>query len=231
MDVLVEGLSPNILIYIVTEGHDPPFFTRFFSWDHSEENIVGNSSERKLAILKGKPKNPEVCDCLEKTMTQSGSPATELSSSNETASFTHKDRNVDGGNAIIYPYERLRVVSANPVTGIDLTKREIIDDELMKDDVDKLYECYETMFNDLHELLKDFEVLQNEFSLLSVQCTTKKVFDEELGATHNESNNVKLSNDSDDSLVSVRCKKYTYWNEEEHRCLLMNLLTLFKSIF
>ncbi|KAG5017673.1 hypothetical protein JHK82_023275 [Glycine max] len=192
MDVLVEGLSMNIPIYIVTEGHEPPFFTRFFSWDHSNENIVGNSFERKLAILKGKPKTleghnrtplkansrpstpnghrnisvfsngrgrssspilssagsdlrqsgdrllssstPVVKKLLEgspshgsaeKTMPQSGSPATELSSSDETVSFPQKDRNVDGENMATYPYERLRVVSANPVTGIDLTKREV----------------------------------------------------------------------------------------------------------
>lgn len=59
-------------------------------------------------------------------MPLSGSPATELSSSNENTSFTQKDRNVDGENLLIYPYERLRVVSANPVTGIDLTKREVL---------------------------------------------------------------------------------------------------------
>ncbi|XP_020224778.1 villin-1 isoform X2 [Cajanus cajan] len=192
MDILVEGLSLNIPIYIVTEGHEPPFFTRFFSWDHSKENIVGNSFERKLAILKGKSNNlegrnrtplkansrdstpnghrsisvfsngrgrssspvpsgagsdlrqsgdrllstsPPLAKKLfegspthgsdEKTMPQSCSPATELSSSAETASFTQKDRNVNGENSAIYPYERLRVVSANPVTGIDLTKREV----------------------------------------------------------------------------------------------------------
>ncbi|TKY47120.1 Villin-1 protein [Spatholobus suberectus] len=192
MDVLVEGLSLNIPIYIVMEGHEPPFFTHFFSWDHSKENIVGNSFERKLAILKGRPKNLEghnrtplkaksrdstpnghrsisvfsngrgrssspipsgagsdrrqsgdrllpsstsvvkrlfegspAHGSAEKTTPQSDSPATELSSSNETASFTQKDRNMDGENSVIYPYERLRMVSANPVTGIDLTRREV----------------------------------------------------------------------------------------------------------
>ncbi|KAK7387220.1 hypothetical protein VNO78_27824 [Psophocarpus tetragonolobus] len=192
MDVLVEGLSLNIPIYIVTEGYEPPFFTRFFSWDHSKDNIVGNSFERKLAILKGKPKSLEghnraplkassrdstpnghrsfsafsngrgrssspvpssagsdlrlsadrllpsstpvvkklfegspANSSAEKTMSLSGSPATELSSSNETASLSQKNRNVDAENTVIYPYERLRVVSANPVTGIDLTKREV----------------------------------------------------------------------------------------------------------
>ncbi|WVY94222.1 hypothetical protein V8G54_033310 [Vigna mungo] len=210
MDVLAEGLSLDIPIYIVTEGYEPPFFTCFFSWDHSRENetpfgvlhldyivtnlssilnellqIVGNSFERKLAILKGKAKSVEghirtplkatsrdstpnghrsfsafsngrgrsssplpsragdrllssstpvvkklfegspTNDSDEKPTPQPDSPATELSSSNESASFTQKDRNLDGENLPTYPYERLRVVSANPVTGIDLTKREV----------------------------------------------------------------------------------------------------------
>lgn len=62
----------------------------------------------------------------EKTTPLSDSPASELSSSNETASFTEKDKNVDGENSLIYPYEQLRVVSPNPVTGINLTKREVL---------------------------------------------------------------------------------------------------------
>ncbi|XP_061358502.1 villin-1 [Gastrolobium bilobum] len=179
MDILVEGLSPDIPIYVVTEGHEPPFFTRFFSWDHSKANILGNSFERKLAILKGQWKileghnritlkanskdstpngyrsisitpngrgrssspitrsvgsDPPVVKKLfegspthssaEQTMPVSGSLATEVGS-NETASFSQKDRNADGENSLIYPYERLRVVSANPVTGIDLTRREV----------------------------------------------------------------------------------------------------------
>ncbi|XP_068638444.1 villin-1 [Aristolochia californica] len=53
LDILLEGLSPKIPIYILTEGHEPPFFTRFFDWDSSKAYMHGNSFERKLAILKG----------------------------------------------------------------------------------------------------------------------------------------------------------------------------------
>lgn len=60
----------------------------------------------------------------EQTNPLSDSSATELSSSNETASLTEKDKNVDDESLSIYPYEQLRVVSPNPVTGINLTKRE-----------------------------------------------------------------------------------------------------------
>ncbi|XP_057428977.1 villin-1 [Lotus japonicus] len=191
MDILVEGLSLEIPIYVVTEGHEPPFFTRYFSWDHSKAKILGNSFEKKLAILKGEskileghsrialkansrdstPNGPRSYSVMfngrgrssspvpssagsdfrqsgdrllsspspvvkklfdgspanssaEQTLPQADSPATELSSSNERESFTQKDRNVDGENLLVYPYEHLRVVSANPVTGIDITRRE-----------------------------------------------------------------------------------------------------------
>ncbi|XP_057955773.1 villin-1 isoform X3 [Malania oleifera] len=59
-DILVEGLSLETPIYVVTEGHEPPFFTRFFAWDSSKANMHGNTFERKLAILKGQARRIEV---------------------------------------------------------------------------------------------------------------------------------------------------------------------------
>lgn len=38
-DILAEGLSMEIPIYIVTEGHEPPFFTHFFLWDPLKANV------------------------------------------------------------------------------------------------------------------------------------------------------------------------------------------------
>lgn len=32
----------------------------------------------------------------------------------------------DGLNVVSYPYERLKVVSSDPVTGIDVTRREVL---------------------------------------------------------------------------------------------------------
>ncbi|KAG9453973.1 hypothetical protein H6P81_006877 [Aristolochia fimbriata] len=52
VDILQENLSPRTPKYIVTEGHELPFFTRFFDWDSSKAHMHGNSFERKLAILK-----------------------------------------------------------------------------------------------------------------------------------------------------------------------------------
>ncbi|KAL0681890.1 hypothetical protein Bca4012_048737 [Brassica carinata] len=56
-DFLLENLASETPIYIVTEGNEPPFFTRFFTWDSSKSAMHGNSFQKKLAILtnKGKP--------------------------------------------------------------------------------------------------------------------------------------------------------------------------------
>ncbi|GER35851.1 villin [Striga asiatica] len=51
-DFLHENLSLQTPIYIVNEGGEPTFFTRFFSWDSSKSAMHGNSFQRKLAILK-----------------------------------------------------------------------------------------------------------------------------------------------------------------------------------
>lgn len=51
MDVLVEGLSLEIPIYVVTEGDEPPFFTRFFSWDHSKANVSLLLLPTKLSLI------------------------------------------------------------------------------------------------------------------------------------------------------------------------------------
>ncbi|GJS59959.1 villin-4 isoform X2 [Tanacetum coccineum] len=56
-DFLLEKLSLETPIYIITEGSEPQFFTRFFTWDSSKSAMHGNSFQRKLSILKngGRP--------------------------------------------------------------------------------------------------------------------------------------------------------------------------------
>ncbi|XP_021634857.1 villin-4 isoform X2 [Manihot esculenta] len=51
-DFLLEKLSHETPIYIVMEGNEPPFFTRFFEWDSAKSAMHGNSFQRKLAIVK-----------------------------------------------------------------------------------------------------------------------------------------------------------------------------------
>uniref|UniRef100_A0A803PVE4 HP domain-containing protein n=1 Tax=Cannabis sativa TaxID=3483 RepID=A0A803PVE4_CANSA len=185
-DVLAEGLSVDTPFYVVTEGKEPTFFTRFFEWDFSKQNMHGNSFERKLAKLKGKPQSVEAplrtsWKSYSRESTPNGlrsrsvssngqgrspSPAPNGSSSNwkspvsrpqststptarelfsesprsgsspgsptedtrssiensySQANETEAENNI---NLIIYPYERLKVVSSDPVPGIDVTKRE-----------------------------------------------------------------------------------------------------------
>ncbi|KAJ1261714.1 hypothetical protein BS78_09G052100 [Paspalum vaginatum] len=51
---LQSGRSMETTVYAVTEGDEPAFFTKFFNWDSSKQSsMVGNSFERKLAVLKG----------------------------------------------------------------------------------------------------------------------------------------------------------------------------------
>ncbi|KAG0468437.1 hypothetical protein HPP92_017765 [Vanilla planifolia] len=52
LDVLLENLSRETPIFIISEGSEPQFFTRFFSWDSSKLAMHGNSYQRKLALVK-----------------------------------------------------------------------------------------------------------------------------------------------------------------------------------
>ncbi|XP_023761140.1 villin-4 [Lactuca sativa] len=56
-DFLLEKLSLQTPIYIITEGSEPQFFTRFFTWDSTKSSMHGNSFQRKLSIIKngGRP--------------------------------------------------------------------------------------------------------------------------------------------------------------------------------
>ncbi|KAK8649795.1 hypothetical protein V6N13_139452 [Hibiscus sabdariffa] len=51
-DFLLEKPSRETPIFIVMEGSEPPFFTRFFTWNSAKSNMHGNSFQRKLAIIK-----------------------------------------------------------------------------------------------------------------------------------------------------------------------------------
>lgn len=55
-DILAQGIPLETPLYIVTERHEPEFFTCFFDWDVSKTHMDGNSFERKLALLKGEEK-------------------------------------------------------------------------------------------------------------------------------------------------------------------------------
>ncbi|XP_010922147.1 villin-2 [Elaeis guineensis] len=49
----LEGLSPDVPLYRVTEGNEPCFFTTYFSWDGTKAVVQGNSFQKKLSLLFG----------------------------------------------------------------------------------------------------------------------------------------------------------------------------------
>lgn len=49
----LEGLSPNVPLYKITEGNEPCFFTTFFSWDPAKASAHGNSFQKKVMLLFG----------------------------------------------------------------------------------------------------------------------------------------------------------------------------------
>ncbi|XP_065879796.1 villin-1 isoform X2 [Euphorbia lathyris] len=175
---LVEGLSLETPIYIVTEGQEPPFFTRYFEWDHSKANMHGNSFERKLAIVKGNKQSLEVptrksWKASSRDSTPDGLRRNSVSPNGRGRSVSHPsgvsgsyskssnkhhfsslpptarklfssphgsngsqassqgDANLlqvnpidTNPNSLVYPFVRLRLDSSDPVTDIDVTKRE-----------------------------------------------------------------------------------------------------------
>uniref|UniRef100_A0A1D1Z314 Villin-2 n=1 Tax=Anthurium amnicola TaxID=1678845 RepID=A0A1D1Z314_9ARAE len=51
--VSLEGLSPDVPLYKVTEGNEPCFFTTYFEWDNAKATVQGNSFTKKLSLLFG----------------------------------------------------------------------------------------------------------------------------------------------------------------------------------
>lgn len=49
----LEGLSPKVPLYKVTEGNEPCFFTTYFSWDPAKAMAHGNSFQKKVMLLFG----------------------------------------------------------------------------------------------------------------------------------------------------------------------------------
>ncbi|KAI3801340.1 hypothetical protein L1987_29444 [Smallanthus sonchifolius] len=49
----LDGLSPFLPLYRVTEGNEPNFFTTFFSWDSAKANAQGNSFQKKILLMFG----------------------------------------------------------------------------------------------------------------------------------------------------------------------------------
>ncbi|KAG0482910.1 hypothetical protein HPP92_010994 [Vanilla planifolia] len=51
--VVLEGLPQDVPLYKVPEGHEPGFFTMYFSWDSTRPVVKGNSFQKKFKLLFG----------------------------------------------------------------------------------------------------------------------------------------------------------------------------------
>ncbi|GJZ42403.1 villin-3 isoform X1 [Tanacetum coccineum] len=49
----MDGLSPHVPLYKVTEGNEPSFFTTYFQWEPAKTQIHGNAFQKKLTLLFG----------------------------------------------------------------------------------------------------------------------------------------------------------------------------------
>ncbi|KAM0907641.1 hypothetical protein ACQ4PT_015983 [Festuca glaucescens] len=52
LDILMENLARETPLYVINEGSEPQYFTRFFTWDSAKSAMRGNSFERRLSVLK-----------------------------------------------------------------------------------------------------------------------------------------------------------------------------------
>ncbi|XP_047315379.1 villin-2-like isoform X3 [Impatiens glandulifera] len=57
--VALDGLSPYVPLYKVSEGNEPVFFTTYFSWDPAKVTATGNSFQKKIMLLFGTGQNVE----------------------------------------------------------------------------------------------------------------------------------------------------------------------------
>ncbi|KAL4326174.1 hypothetical protein GQ457_11G008710 [Hibiscus cannabinus] len=179
--VSLEGLSPKIALFKVNEGNEPCFFTVYFSWDSHRAIILGNSFQKKVALLfgagpaeaqdksdggQGPRQRAEALAALtsafnpasdtktsapkpagtgqgqraaavaalssvltaEKKKSPDGSPRKSTSSPRWIAEAETGENNGDDypeiGENCTYSYDQLKSKSENPVTGIDLKRRE-----------------------------------------------------------------------------------------------------------
>ncbi|KAF3551997.1 hypothetical protein DY000_02001200 [Brassica cretica] len=78
-DFLLENLASETPIYIVTEGNEPPFFTRFFTWDSSKsakpKRRVPVYSGRSSVPDKPQPRSRSVTSSTDRSRVRGRSPA------------------------------------------------------------------------------------------------------------------------------------------------------------
>ncbi|KAL2898696.1 Villin-1 [Bienertia sinuspersici] len=134
-DILAQGLSLETPLYMVTERHEPEFFTCFFDWDVSKSHTPPRNAWRAYSS------EPSWSGSRSKSVSSNGTPRSAsrspssslnidfrkldagLSAENVSLSLVSENEN-DDADMLMYPYERLKVTSDDPVSDIDVTKRE-----------------------------------------------------------------------------------------------------------
>ncbi|KAA8517109.1 hypothetical protein F0562_017402 [Nyssa sinensis] len=144
MAASLEGLSPSVPLYKITEGNEPCFFTTFFSWDPAKATAHGNSFQKKVMLLFGaghavenqeksnaEAKNETTLSELEDSKeaseveTEVVEPVSESNGDDSVPKQeVEQDENGSESNQSTFSYEQLKAHSENPVTGIDFKRRE-----------------------------------------------------------------------------------------------------------
>ena len=86
-DFLLENLASETPIYIVTEGNEPPFFTRFFTWD-SSKSAVSHFSIYTFSKLAGWSLTPLLSDAWRLFPEKTRNPNKQRKAASKRKSFT-----------------------------------------------------------------------------------------------------------------------------------------------
>ncbi|XP_057547809.1 villin-3-like [Amaranthus tricolor] len=100
----LEGLSPKIPLYRITEGNEPCFFTTYFSWEPAKGIVQGNSFQKKVMLLFGAGHSAETPSRSNGGATQRASALAALSnafnpSSGEKSSASDRSNGSNQGGA------------------------------------------------------------------------------------------------------------------------------------
>ncbi|KAJ3693444.1 hypothetical protein LUZ60_008924 [Juncus effusus] len=106
LDLNKENISKETPLFVMTEGWEPSFFTRFFTWDPAKSLMHGNSFERKLAILKN-----GVAPTIEKPKRRVAAAATHSGRSTEKPSASSSQQR---SRSMTFSPERVRVRGRSP---------------------------------------------------------------------------------------------------------------------
>ncbi|WCJ33452.1 villin 2 [Euphorbia peplus] len=108
----LEGLSPNVPLYRISEGNEPSFFTTYFSWDHAKAMVGGNSFQKKASLLFGFGHHEEKSNGSQGGPTQRASALAALNSAFNPSSGKPSPSGQDRSNGSNGPRQRAEALAA-----------------------------------------------------------------------------------------------------------------------